>query len=46
MTQEERQAWLDLWKAVFGEPSPIEPDSENTPRILVEHLPAAPPYEL
>jgi hypothetical protein len=31
---------------VFGEPPPIEADADLTARILVDHLPAAPPYEL
>jgi len=43
---DERQAWIDLWEAVFGEPPPIEADADLTARILVDHLPAAPPYEL
>jgi hypothetical protein len=43
---DERQAWIDLWEAVFGEPPPIEADTDLTARILVGHLPAAPPYEL
>jgi hypothetical protein len=43
---DERQAWIDLWEAVFGEPPPIEADADLTARILVGHLPAAPPYEL
>jgi len=43
---EERQAWNELWEAVFGEPPPIAVDSEMTARILVEHLPPPPPYEL
>ncbi|KQV55844.1 hypothetical protein [Caulobacter sp. Root342] len=46
MRFEERQAWIDLWEAVFGEPPPIEADADLTARILVDHLPAAPPYEL
>jgi hypothetical protein len=43
---DERQAWKDLWEAVFGEPPPIEADADLTARILVGHLPPAPPYEL
>jgi hypothetical protein len=46
LSSEERQAWIDLWAAVFGEPPPIESESELTARILVEHLPPLPPYEL
>ena len=46
LSLDERQAWIDLWEAVFGEPPPIQADSDLTARILVEHLPAAPPYEL
>ncbi|UAL09853.1 hypothetical protein [Caulobacter segnis] len=45
MSFEERQAWNELWAAVFGEPPPIEVDSEMTARILVEHLPPAGPYQ-
>lgn len=46
MEYEERQAWIALWAAVFGEPPPVEPDREPTSRILVEHLPPTPPYEI
>lgn len=46
MNFEERQAWIDLWEAVFGEPPPIEADSDLTARILVDHLPPILPYEL
>jgi hypothetical protein len=42
---EERQAWIDLWAAVFGEPPPIAPERELTARILVDHLPPTLPYE-
>jgi len=43
---DERQAWNELWEAVFGEPPPIASDSELTGRILIEHLPPILPYEL
>lgn len=46
MTYEERQEWIELWAAVFGEPPPIEADSGVTARILVQHLPPVLPYEL
>lgn len=46
MQGDERQAWIELWAAVFGEPPPIEAESDLTARILVDHLPSAPPYEL
>lgn len=46
MEYEERQDWIALWTAVFGEPPPVEPEREPTARILVEHLPATPPYEI
>lgn len=46
MTYEERQAWIALWTAVFGEPPPVEPEREPTARILVDHLPPAEPYEI
>ena len=46
MQGEERQAWIELWTAVFGEPPAIEADSDLTARILIEHLPPAPPYDL
>lgn len=46
MEYEERQAWIELWEAVFGEPPPIEAASDITARILVQHLPPAPPYEI
>lgn len=46
MSFEERQAWNELWTAVFGEPLPIEADAETTARILVQHLPSAGPYEV
>lgn len=45
MSFEERQAWNELWEAVFGEPPPIASDAELTGRILVEYLPTLPPYE-
>ena len=45
LSLDERQAWIDLWEAVFGEPPPIEADSDLTARILVEHLPPIAPYE-
>lgn len=45
MTFEERQAWIELWEAVFGEPPPIEAESGLTARILVDCLPPLPPYE-
>lgn len=45
MSLDERQAWIDLWEAVFGEPPPIEADSDLTARILVTHLPPIAPYE-
>jgi hypothetical protein len=41
---DERQAWIELWEAVFGEPPAILSDAEMTARILVDCLPAAPPY--
>ncbi|HJV43906.1 hypothetical protein [Caulobacter sp.] len=46
MTDEERKAWLELWSAVFGEPPPIVSDGDLAARILVAHLPPAPPYEI
>lgn len=46
MQGDERQAWIELWTAVFGEPPPIEAESDLTARILVDHLAPAPPYEL
>ncbi|WP_304280889.1 hypothetical protein [Caulobacter segnis] len=46
MNLEERQAWIALWTAVFGEPPPVEPEAEVTARILIDFLPPAPPYEL
>jgi hypothetical protein len=46
VTYEERQAWIALWTAVFGEPPPVQPEREATARILVEHLPPMLPYEL
>ncbi|MET3668059.1 hypothetical protein [Caulobacter sp. 1776] len=45
MTYEERQAWSELWEALFGEPPSIEADAALTARILVDCLPPAPPYE-
>ncbi len=45
MQCDERQAWIDLWEAVFGEPPPIEADSDLTARILVDCLPPVLPYE-
>jgi hypothetical protein len=45
VTYEERQAWIELREALFGEPPPIEADSDLTARILVEHLPPAGPYQ-
>ncbi len=46
MEYEERQAWIALWAAVFGEPPPVQPDREPTSRILVQHLPLTLPYEI
>lgn len=46
MGVDERQAWSALWEAVFGEPPPIEAEAEVTAKILIEHLPLAPPYEI
>lgn len=46
MEYEERQAWIALWAAVFGEPPPVEADATTVARILVEHLPPAPPYQV
>ena len=46
MTFDERQEWIGLWEAVFGEPPPIEAESDMTGRILIEHLPPILPYEL
>lgn len=46
MTFEEREEWIGLWEAVFGEPPPIEAAPDVTARILVEHLPPTLPYEL
>ncbi|WP_297512628.1 hypothetical protein [uncultured Caulobacter sp.] len=46
MDYDERQAWIALWIAVFGEPPPVEPEREPTARILVQHLPPSPPYEV
>ena len=46
MSDDEKQAWLDLWSAVFGEPPPIAPDGELAARILVQHLPLASPYQV
>lgn len=45
MTYDERQAWIELWWAVFGEPPAIEVDSELAARILVDCLPPVLPYE-
>ena len=45
MDYDERQAWIALWAAVFGEPPPVEPDREPISRILVEHLRPTLPYE-
>lgn len=46
MSDDEIEAWIDLWSAVFGEPPPIMPDNELAARILVEHLPPVPPYRV
>lgn len=46
MTYEERQAWIELWEAVFGEAPSIEADAGLTARILVDCLPPILPYEL
>ncbi len=46
MEYDERQAWNALWAAVFGEPPPIEAESDLTARILVENLPPLLPYEV
>jgi hypothetical protein len=46
VTYEERQAWIELWEAVFGEPPPIAADADLTARILVDYLPPILPYEL
>ncbi len=45
VTYDERQAWIELWWAVFGEPPAIEADSELAARILVDCLPPVMPYE-
>jgi hypothetical protein len=41
-----RQAWIELWLAVFGEPPPIASETALAAKILVQHLPSAPPYEV
>ncbi len=46
MDYDERQAWIDLWAAVFGEPPPILSDADMAAKVLVEYLPPAPPYGL
>lgn len=46
MTYDERQAWIALWWAVFGEPPAIEAESELAARILVDCLPPVLPYEI
>ena len=46
MTYDERQAWIELWCAVFGEPPAIEVEAELAARILVDCLPPVLPYEL
>lgn len=46
MGVDERQAWIALWEAVFGEPPAIRAEAAVTARILIEHLPLAPPYEI
>ncbi len=43
---DERQAWIALWEAVFGEPPPIQAEADVMAKILIEHLPLAPPYEI
>jgi hypothetical protein len=35
-----------LWRAVFGQPPPIEAAPRLLCDLLVRHLPAAPPYSL
>jgi hypothetical protein len=45
VTYDERQAWIELWRAVFGEPPAIEVESELAARILVDCLPPVLPYE-
>lgn len=45
MDYDERQAWIALWEAVFGEPPPVQPEREPVARILVDYLPPTLPYE-
>ena len=33
-----------LWEAVFGEPPSIDAEPGLLARLIVQHLPAAPPY--
>lgn len=46
MEHDAHQAWIELWEAIFGEPPPIVSDAELAGRILIQHLPPAPPYDL
>ena len=46
MDYDVRQAWIELWLAVFGEPPPTASETELTAKILIQHLPPTPPYEV
>ncbi len=40
-----RDLMTRLWREVFGEPPPLADDPRLLGQILVENLPAAPPYQ-
>ena len=40
-----RDLMTRLWQEVFGEPPPLADDVRLLSQILVESLPAAPPYQ-
>ena len=40
-----RDLMTRLWREVFGEPPPLADDAQLLGQILIENLPAAPPYQ-
>jgi len=41
---DKRRGVLALWRAVFGEPPSLDAEPELLVKLLVRHLPPAPPY--
>jgi hypothetical protein len=41
-----KSLWTRVWREIYGEPPPLADDPDLLSRVLVESLPASPPYEL